>query len=217
MRTLSIIALLIICVGIALSFLYSKPTNNLSPANDPTPIVSEEQSLTLPENGLTTIYERFPNNQTLPIAKVDADKKTIEVPKRTYQVENIVNQDGKPEQTKLIIQSDGKSLTLDLKPITTTLPPSLSTWNPKIVLGLGCGVSTGFSGVVSPQLSVGFISWGNKLDFLQLGVSYNSLNNRFSGTLTPISHRIVSNTYIFPTLHFNDKEIAATVGLGVSL
>lgn len=158
----------------------------------------------------------------VPIGQVsfDASKQSpwsIDTYPRAYAVDTVIATDQSGKETaynQFEITTNGQTYKL---PITTAKfeqqypSPSFNFWNPRVYLGIDGGVliKAAPTGVVSPSVNFGFISYGSSnispdLSILQLGVGYNSANQNVQFQVSPLQYKLpipfMKSTYIGPTV-----------------
>lgn len=174
-------------------------------------------------------------NTMVPIGKVgfsawNSGPWTIDIRHRTYRVTSVVGVDENQRQyfyNKFTINVDGKDYDLRISSATTKQEypeAKFSWWNPRLFLGVEGGLNLSqIKGEFSPNLSVGFMSYGRykiqpDFSFLQLGLGYGIISDRIQFSVTPFTYNIgkhiplMNNMYLGPSLYFGTNGNTAIMG-----
>lgn len=179
---------------------------------------------------------------TVPIGSVSFDASKPEpwsqnIFARKYSVSNVLATDPDGKQyvyNQVSITANGQTYKA---PITTANyvqqypSPSLSWWNPRLFLGLDGGVmmKAPLAGVWSPSLNFGFISYGSSKNspdwsFVQLGVGYNSADQKVQFQLSPAQFNLhttlpfIRSTFVGPTLSVDTNgNFAGLFGIRIGM
>jgi hypothetical protein len=161
---------------------------------------------------------------------------TVNTYPRTYNITNVLSTDQNGKQyvyNKFSINSNGKDYAVNISnsKFEQQLPtPSLSWFNPRLIIGADAGYNiTRNRGEFTPNLSVGFISYGQtkaqpSWSFAEVGVGYGTVGKTLDIQVAPLSYNLgqhltfIRNTYVGPVVGIGiNGDFSVGAGLRVGL
>jgi hypothetical protein len=189
---------------------------------------------------MLTLYEPFVN-VNVPIGEVgfsawQQKPWEVKILPRTYHMTSVVGTDENQRQyfyNKVSVSVEGKTYDVKISTATTKQEypeASFNWWNPRLFMGIDGGLNLSqMSGEASPNLDVGFMSYGrfkNQPDFsfLQLGLGFGIDNKKIQFVVTPFTYNVgkhiplMNNVYVGPSLYIGSNgDISIMGGLRTAL
>lgn len=192
------------------------PPTNGCPNCDPFGFMSVQQNFQLSENFGTV---KVPIG-TVGFSAWQQNPWNVSINARTYTVDNVIGTDENQRNyvySQVNIETGGQVYTVPITSSTTKqqFPQAkFSFWNPRLLLGADGGANLNhLKGEFSPSLNLGIMSYGQykttpDFSVLEVGVAWQTVNQRPALIVTPVAYNIgknwfsplMNNTYLAPSM-----------------